>query len=375
MKYTLAIFDMDGTILYTLQDITDGLNYALRKNDLPEITLEKVRSFIGNGIMQEVIHSCPEGTGEAVIQQVYDDFNAYYAEHCSDNTHPYEGIPEILRDLRECGIKTAVVSNKGDYAVQELMDQYFEGLFDAGVGEKEHVRRKPAPDTVYEVLNQLDVPKENAVYIGDSEVDLETARNAGMDCIAVTYGYRDRDFLEEQGAEIIAESPEEVENIILKNNRDQTPPGMRWYNFLIWFGLYAGAVLNMLEGLRMITGKMYQISGYSPEKIYQVFPLLRYANIFFGICLFALGLFCVNVRISLRRFEKKGPAKYYILLIGINVIQIAGLVVYALLGKKYGVAVNNAGISDILMQAGAGLIVLAVSYIYFSNRKHLFTNE
>ena len=110
MKYTLAIFDMDGTILYTLKDITDGLNYALRKNDLPEITLEKVRSFIGNGIMQEVIHSWPEGTGEDVIRQVYDDFNGYYAEHCSDNTHPYERTPEVLRDLRESGLKTAGVS-------------------------------------------------------------------------------------------------------------------------------------------------------------------------------------------------------------------------------------------------------------------------
>ena len=214
-NYQLVIFDMDGTILYTLDDILNGLNAALQKNGLPLIEKENVRRFIGNGIHHEVENSVPKGTSPEVIENVFQDFNAYYAIHCGDNTHPYEGICELMQQLRQRGILTAVVSNKGDYAVQELDQQYFAGLLDAGVGEKEGICRKPAPDTVNAVLAQLKVAKENAVYIGDTEVDIDTAANAQMDCIAAEWGYRDHDFLAAHGALIIAKDVKELSSILL----------------------------------------------------------------------------------------------------------------------------------------------------------------
>lgn len=214
-NYQLVIFDMDGTILYTLDDILNGLNAALQKNGLPLIEKENVRRFIGNGIHHEVENSVPKGTSPEVIENVFQDFNAYYAIHCGDNTHPYEGICELMQQLRQRGILTAVVSNKGDYAVQELDQQYFAGLLDAGVGEKEGICRKPAPDTVNAVLAQLKVAKENAVYIGDTEVDIDTAANAQMDCIAAEWGYRDHDFLAAHGALTIAKDVKELSSILL----------------------------------------------------------------------------------------------------------------------------------------------------------------
>lgn len=216
MKYKLAVFDMDGTILYTLQDIVDSMNRALRKNNLPETTLKDMRVYIGNGIMNEVRRSVPENASEETIQKVFRDFNEDYAKHCSDTTKPYEGISELLKDLREMGILTAVVSNKGDYAVQELMKQYFDGLFDAGVGEKEGIERKPAPDTVYAVLDALKIDKDEAVYIGDSEVDIDTAKNARMDCILVSWGYRDKPDMYAKGASRIVDTMDELKEEITK---------------------------------------------------------------------------------------------------------------------------------------------------------------
>jgi phosphoglycolate phosphatase len=216
MKYELAIFDMDGTILYTLDDIVISMNEALRKNHLPETDRESLRKIIGNGIMNEVRRSVPEDADEELVMKVFADFNEHYGIHCSDHTHPYEGICGMLERLKEAGMKTAVVSNKGDYAVQELNVQYFDGLLDAGVGEKENIRRKPAPDTVFEVLEQLHIEKEKAVYIGDSEVDLETAANAGMDCIIVSWGYRDKEDMIALGAQTTVDTVEELEQMLMK---------------------------------------------------------------------------------------------------------------------------------------------------------------
>ena len=216
MKYKLAVFDMDGTILYTLQDIVDSMNRALRKNNLPETTLKDMRVYIGNGIMNEVRRSVPENASEETIQKVFRDFNEDYAIHCSDTTKPYEGITKLLFELKKEGMMTAVVSNKGDYAVQELMKQYFDGLFDAGVGEKEGIERKPAPDTVYAVLDALKIDKDEAVYIGDSEVDIDTAKNAGMDCILVSWGYRDKPDMYAKGASRIVDTMDELKEEITK---------------------------------------------------------------------------------------------------------------------------------------------------------------
>ena len=210
MKYKAAVFDMDGTILYTLEDIVLCMNEALRKNNLPLIEADTIRTIIGHGIMHEVKGSVPAGTDEETVRRVFDDFNELYAVHCMDHTVPYEGIIELIQKLREQGIRTAVVSNKGDYAVRELNDEIFPGLFDASAGEKEGIAKKPAPDTVFAVLKDMNISTEEAVYIGDSEVDLQTARNAGMDCIIVSWGYRSKEQMKKDGAECIVHTMDEL---------------------------------------------------------------------------------------------------------------------------------------------------------------------
>lgn len=214
MKYQLIIFDMDGTILDTLEDLADSLNHALTKHGYPARTIEEVRSFVGNGIRKLV----ERGIGQPVSEEELDSLCAtqkeYYSVHCADKTKPYDGILELLSQLRQSGYKTAVVSNKADYAVQNLSKQYFDGLFDLSVGERPGVQRKPAPDSVNEVLKQLQVTKEQAVYIGDSDVDIRTARNAEMDCIAVDWGFRDREVLQSHGADTIVSSPEEILDLV-----------------------------------------------------------------------------------------------------------------------------------------------------------------
>ena len=203
MKHSLAIFDLDGTILYTLVDLKNSMNFTLKKFGFPERTLDEVRRFVGNGIRNLIIRAAPKGTDEKTIDEMFEVFNEHYAVHCNDNTKSYDGIDELLKKLKEQKVKTAVVSNKADYAVQTLVKKYFDGLFDYAVGEKHGVRKKPCPDSVNEVLRVLDTPKEAAVYIGDSEVDVATAKNAQMDCIAVDWGFRDRDVLINSGATLI----------------------------------------------------------------------------------------------------------------------------------------------------------------------------
>lgn len=208
--YKLVIFDMDGTILDTLEDLTDSTNYALCVHNLPQRTMEEVRQFVGNGIGKLIERAVPLGTKKELEEQVLATFKAYYGEHCAVKTRPYEGILEVLRTLRERGYLTAVVSNKADFAVQSLVQDYYPGLFDAAVGEKEGVRRKPAPDSVFEVLHLLGIEKEAAVYVGDSDVDLDTAKNAGLEAIAVEWGFRDREFLLAHGARVIVGKPMEI---------------------------------------------------------------------------------------------------------------------------------------------------------------------
>ncbi|MBO5489185.1 MAG: HAD family hydrolase [Eubacterium sp.] len=210
MKYRLAIFDMDGTILNTLDDLADSTNYALREHGLPERTLDEVRQFVGNGIRKLIERAVPEGSGEETIVAVHDTFTAYYKEHCAVKTKPYDGIPELIQTLRDQGVLTAVVSNKADYGVQALCEDYFKGLFDCAVGEREGVQRKPSPDSVNMVLKELGVAKEDAVYIGDSEVDYKTSVNAGLDVIMVGWGFRREEYLKKCGAEFVVHKPEEV---------------------------------------------------------------------------------------------------------------------------------------------------------------------
>lgn len=203
MKYKLAIFDLDGTILDTLKDLTSATNYAMRINNFPTRTIEEVRQFVGNGIYMLIRRAVPAEIDDDRVKDVTKQFADYYKQHCSDKTKPYEGIVEMLKELRKKGLKTAVVSNKADFAVKILISDYFPDLFDESVGEKENVRKKPFPDSVNEVLKQLNISKDDAVYIGDSEVDIQTANNAGMDCISVSYGFRDANFLRANNAQKI----------------------------------------------------------------------------------------------------------------------------------------------------------------------------
>ncbi len=210
MKYKLAIFDLDGTILNTLEDLADSTNHALKENGLPGRTVEQVRCFVGNGIGKLIERAVPESSDAALIRRVHEAFTAHYKVHCADKTRPYEGIVPLLRALRAAGLMTAVVSNKADYGVQALCEHYFPGLFDFAVGERTGIRRKPNPDSVLEVLTRLKTAKEEAVYIGDSDVDIETAKNAGIPCLSVTWGFRDREFLLRHGAVRLVERPEEI---------------------------------------------------------------------------------------------------------------------------------------------------------------------
>lgn len=214
MKYDLVIFDLDGTILDTLEDLTDSVNYALTEYGYPMRTMEEVRSFVGNGLLNLMRKAIAPETKEEIIKEALDRQKAYYKIHCADKTKPYEGVIELLKALKNAGCKLAVVSNKADYAVQILCEQYFTDIFDIAAGEKENVRKKPAPDAVNAVMEQIQVKKENAVYIGDSEVDIETAKNAGLQAILVSWGFRTKEFLEEQGAETIVTTIDELESVL-----------------------------------------------------------------------------------------------------------------------------------------------------------------
>lgn len=216
MRYKLAVFDMDGTILNTLEDLADSTNYALKTNGLPERTVDEVRRFVGNGIRLLIERAVPEGSDTELIDKVFGTFKRYYKTHCAIKTKPYDGIKEVLLSLRKAGCLTAVVSNKADFAVQDLCRDYFDGLFDLAVGEREGIKKKPAPDSVFEVLSKLNIDKADAVYIGDSDVDYATSVNAGMDVIMVGWGFRDEEFLREKGAKRIIKQPSEILDIILE---------------------------------------------------------------------------------------------------------------------------------------------------------------
>ena len=209
-QYKMIIFDMDGTILDTLEDLKNCINYALRTCGFPQRTMDEVRMFVGNGLLKLVERAVPTGTSDSDIQCVFEQLKHYYKEHCTDYTKPYDGIYECIHKLRDKGYMTAVVSNKADFAVQELVRDYFDGLFDYAVGEREDVRKKPAPDAVNAVLNKYDLKPSDAIYIGDSDVDIETAKNANMACISVLWGFRDRDFLKQHGASVYADTPKDI---------------------------------------------------------------------------------------------------------------------------------------------------------------------
>ena len=208
-RFDTVLFDLDGTLLDTLEDILGAANYTLREMGYPERTLEEMRRFVGNGAEMQVRRAFGPGADEALIQKALVLYKAYYAAHCQEKTRPYDGVLELLAELKRRGYRLAVVSNKPDEAVRPLAAQYFGGLMDAAMGETAARRRKPAPDMVNDALAALGADRTRAVYVGDSEVDIETARNAWLPCISVCWGFRDRGQLVEAGAaEIAATAPE-----------------------------------------------------------------------------------------------------------------------------------------------------------------------
>ena len=215
MTYTLAIFDMDGTILDTLDDLCNSVNATMQHFGFPVHTLDEVRRFVGNGIPKLIERAVPEGTSPEKEKEALDFFMPYYKAHCAEQTKPYEGICELLSALRAAGVKTAVVSNKADVAVKELCEVYFDGIFDYALGATEQMEKKPAPDSVLAVMRILGFSKEESVYIGDSDVDLQTAKNAELPCIAVEWGFRDSAFLKAHGADCLVQKPEQILDLIL----------------------------------------------------------------------------------------------------------------------------------------------------------------
>ena len=212
MTYQTYIFDLDGTLLDTLGDLAAAVNYALRTHGMPEHSIDDVRRFVGNGVRKLMERAIPDGEANPDFEAAFATFREYYMHHSLDTTKPYEGIPEALNVLKSKGCRLAVVSNKMMAATQELCRYFFPDTIEVAIGENEAagIRKKPAPDTVIAALKALGVGQEGAVYVGDSDVDIETARNSGLPCISVLWGFRDREFLLHHGATTFISSPSEL---------------------------------------------------------------------------------------------------------------------------------------------------------------------
>ena len=215
MGYKAIIWDLDGTLLDTLQDLAGAVNHSLETYGLPVRTKEEIRAIVGRGIRHLVENAVPTGTDPATTDAVFGEFCTYYAAHSADATAPYAGVPAMLEKLSRAGVKMAIVSNKADFAVQDLVMRYFGEEITLAVGAREDIPKKPAPDMVEYALARLGVTKAEAAYVGDSEVDVLTARNTGMDCLAVDWGFRSRETLREAGAERIFSTPQELMEAIL----------------------------------------------------------------------------------------------------------------------------------------------------------------
>ncbi|MCI7168013.1 MAG: HAD family hydrolase [Bacteroidales bacterium] len=210
-----VVFDLDGTLLDTLTDLSNAVNHALREHGLPERTTAEVRSFLGNGIRFLMEHAVGEHLGECDFEQVFASFRAYYVAHCLDFTAPYPGIMPLLAELKARGVRMAIVSNKLHPAVQSLNQRFFADYVTSAVGESATVRRKPCPDAVMAALRELDSSPSEAIYVGDSEVDLETSQRAGLPCALCLWGFRDEDFLRKlPGASLFLRQPSDLLSLV-----------------------------------------------------------------------------------------------------------------------------------------------------------------
>lgn len=223
----VIIFDLDGTLLNTLEDLYLSFNYAINRFGYPKRTLEEIKSFVGNGVKRAIELSLPEKVNEDKLNEIVNIFKEYYLKNMYNNTKAYDGIIEMLEALKRKGCVLAVVSNKYDKAVKGLCNKYFGNLIDISIGEGNGIRKKPFSDGIFKVLDEINIPeshndrevnneKANVIYIGDSEVDIQTAKNAGIYCISVLWGFKDREFLEKNGGIVFAKKPEDIIKIIEK---------------------------------------------------------------------------------------------------------------------------------------------------------------
>ena len=209
MKYDAIFFDLDGTVADSLQDIVDAINHTMRHFHLPEHTTGQLRPKLGWGVGHVMQTLFPDAS-EARIQELLAHYKPYYAEHAADKTKPFDGIPETLRRLRDMGLPLAIISNKPDSAVRPIARRFFEDLVDLSVGELDGVRRKPSPDMLQSAADRLGVALQRCLYVGDTQVDIDTGINAGIDCVCVTWGFRTREELVQAGAQYIIDRPEQL---------------------------------------------------------------------------------------------------------------------------------------------------------------------
>ncbi len=214
MKYEAVIFDLDGTLTDTLGDLTNSVNYALAEMGFPLRSAEEVRSFVGNGVRRLINLSLPENTSEEICEKCLTIFRGYYKNNSCVLTKPYDGITEMLSELKNRGIRIAVVTNKTHTTAVDIVEHFFGNLVEFTIGQIDGMVRKPQPDGIYLALEKLGISKENSVYVGDSEVDCITAKNACIPCIGVTWGFRDREVLEKNGADCIVDKPQEILNCV-----------------------------------------------------------------------------------------------------------------------------------------------------------------
>ena len=216
-RFDAVIFDMDGTLLNTLDDLADNVNAMLAGRGYPQRSREEVRSFVGNGVHVLIALSIPGGRENPAFEECLADFIERYQKNLQNKTAPYPGVPEVLEKLDSLGVKLAVVSNKFDSAVKKINRLYFGERIPVAVGESEQMRKKPAPDSVYAALEQMGSALQGALFVGDSDVDVQTAKNAGLPCVGVAWGFRDSEVLKSEGADWIINSPEELIGIVEGN--------------------------------------------------------------------------------------------------------------------------------------------------------------
>lgn len=211
-KYKAVIFDLDGTLLDTLEDLADSVNYVLKSHNFPIRTIDEIRCFVGNGIRLLIERAVPENVDKKTVDEIFDSFRRYYIDHCLIKTCPYPEIDELLNELKKRGYLLAMVSNKNHAAVVELNRKFFGDKIPVAIGEQEDngIRKKPAPDSVLLALKKLNVKADDAVYVGDSEVDLETAANSGLDCVSVCWGFRDENLLKSLNPTALIHHPLEL---------------------------------------------------------------------------------------------------------------------------------------------------------------------